>query len=171
MSTLCKHRIDTDNAYGLCTVGSAELGTHTFSRCHQRLCAACTKSGEETKNVTAPNMYLASVLVDAANTGLAQSTPFQSKDILRSFADRWKGFLKVITKAGKDANTIKSKYKRPNRCEHRGALPVERRSCQCPMLHVYECGKYADASGNQLQIIPARQCELCPGYEDSEEEN
>lgn len=171
MSVLCKHRIEAGGVYGLCRVGEAELGTNRFSRCHEKLCARCTAAGEETKNSAAPNTYLASVLVDAASVGMAQPQPFQSKDVLCIFTNRWKNFLKRVQKSPSKDATIKPKYRRPNACEHRAAVPLERKSCNCPMLHVYECGKFKDESGALLQIIPARQCELCPGYEDSEKEN
>lgn len=62
----------------------------------------------------------------------------------------------------------KKTAKRPNRCEHLGAVPISRVSCDCPRKHTYECNRFSDSGGMKLHVIPARQCETCNGYEDEE---
>lgn len=164
--TLCKYRIEGGGVYGLCTVGDAAIGTHRYSRCHRRLCESCTESGEETKNISTPNSFLASVLIDAATTAMAQPRHIQSKDVLKSMVNRWRQFLLVL--GGKPGEKPKAKYLRPNKCEHLGATPISRIKCNCPKLFTFECGKFKAEDGTKLHVIPAKQCETCNGYEDEE---
>jgi hypothetical protein len=159
----CPHRSSAD-AFAWCNLVGDFVGERNISGVHESLCRACQSKGAP--DLTAPNPYLASVAYKAANAKAKQAKAAGDKPGWFHWAGLGHFFRAHLQRINRTpAKTEATAAERATPCEHLGRV-VERRSCNCPRKHRYECGRFRDSVGDlPLLVSPAAECEGCKGYE------